>query len=186
MITSANYDYGVKGRYFLECLKDNKPMVDADKIKLCAMDRFEILMAQFEKALDWCGIIPGINVISSAVRFLYATTQLVVAIACKIFGAIGIAFANEKNIGKWVKFDNRVSHHMWQAGANQLRALGEVTPVFNLLWIPAVVSRDKFGCSYTSVWKDAFTADAKPVKLTYNRNFYEGELKLKHIINNLK
>lgn len=189
MTTNINYNYGVNGRYFLQCLEDNKPMIGADKIKLCAMDRLEILMARFEKALDWGGIIPGINVISSAARFLYGTTQLVVAIACKIIAAIGLTFADEKDIRDWVKFDNRASHHMLQAGANLVRALGEVTPLFNLFWIPSVLMRDDLRTSLSfdsCIWKNKNTADAKPVRLHHIRYFYEGELKLKHIVNNLK
>lgn len=184
MSVNTNYSYGAQGRYFLTCLVDNKAMNGAEKIKLCAMDRLEILMSQFEKALDWGGIIPGVNLLSSATRFLYGTTQLVVAVACKVVAAFGTTFAEEKDIGYWEKFHNRASHHVWQGGVNQLRALGEVTPLINLFWIPSVLMRDKLGLK-SSIWMSGPSADKEPVKLFYNRVFYEGELKLKHIVNNL-
>lgn len=187
MSVSNKYNVGVDGPYFTVDLAQGKAMDGADKIKLCDMDRLEIFMAQFEKALDWGGAIPGLNFIASPVRFLYGTIQLVTAVASKVIAAFGTTCADVKDMGYWEKFHNRASHHIFQGGANQLRALGELIPIINLSWIPQVLNRDAIGINKEPRigFKDV-TFGNKTVHLGYNRHYYEGELKLLHIINNLK
>ncbi|HEY4832982.1 MAG TPA: hypothetical protein VIH61_10535 [Waddliaceae bacterium] len=186
-INSNVYNVGVDGFYFTADLAQGKPMNGADKIKLSGLDRLEIIMAQFEKALDWGGAIPGPNIITSPVRLLYGTIQLVTALAFKVIAAFGTAFADEKDVGYWEKFHNRASHHIFQGGANQLRALGEFIPVVNMLWLMQVWARDeiKIG-TRTEGFSRQVTFEDKTIELSFCRYFYEGELKLIHIINELK
>lgn len=183
MAISNRFEVGINGPYFTAELAEGKAMNGADKITLSGLDRLEILMAQFEKALDYGGVIPGVNLISSPLRFLFGTVQLITALATKIIAAFGTTFADVKDMGYWEKFHNRASHHISQGVLNQGRALGEFIPLMNLFWLPLVLNKNP-------IWIEKHprkvNIENKKVELRQNRYFYEGELKLLHITNHFK
>lgn len=195
----ASVDFGHHGMYFNKELVQKKPM--QEKIELSLIDRIESIMAHFEKALDYAGCTPGIcfNTLSGAVRIGYGVTQLIIAVAIKIFAetALAVAKGMKGNVEFWEKTNNRSMEHIKHGLINIGRGVVESIPLANQAFIKLVQEREILVCHYQKGQKakkcvntnnksdmqspPLFLTENNKVSIWSNRFHYEGELKRMHL-----